>query len=87
MRPAPDAVAPSTLVIRPRRLRLVAAAFAVALVLVGAEGVSYEEAATIMGCKVGTVKSRVSRARGRLAELLGYDEERITDLVIAGALG
>jgi DNA-directed RNA polymerase specialized sigma24 family protein len=36
-----------------------------ALVLVGAEGVSYEEAATIMGCKVGTVKSRVSRARGR----------------------
>ena len=46
-----------------------------ALVLVGAEGVSYEEAATIMGCKVGTVKSRVSRARGRLAELLGYDEE------------
>ncbi|GAA1433241.1 hypothetical protein GCM10009616_24750 [Microlunatus lacustris] len=33
MRPAPDAVAPSTLVIRPRRLRLVAAAFAVALVL------------------------------------------------------
>ena len=33
MRPAPDAVAPSTLVIRPRRLRLVAAIFALALVL------------------------------------------------------
>ena len=49
-----------------------------ALVLVGAEGVSYEEAATIMGCKVGTVKSRVSRAHGRLAELLGYDEEDLS---------
>ena len=33
MRPAPDAVAPSTLVIRPRRLRVVAAFFALALVL------------------------------------------------------
>ena len=58
-----------------------------ALVLVGAEGVSYEEAATIMGCKVGTVKSRVSRARGRLAELLGYDEEDLgSDRFIQSAM-
>jgi RNA polymerase sigma factor (sigma-70 family) len=58
-----------------------------ALVLVGAEGVSYEEAATIMGCKVGTVKSRVSRARGRLAELLGYDEEDLSsDRLIQSAM-
>lgn len=58
-----------------------------ALVLVGAEGVSYEEAATIMGCKVGTVKSRVSRARNRLAELLGYDEEDLgTDRLIQSAM-
>ncbi|WP_298960979.1 sigma-70 family RNA polymerase sigma factor [uncultured Methylobacterium sp.] len=58
-----------------------------ALVLVGAEGVSYEEAAAIMGCKVGTVKSRVSRARGRLAELLGYDEEDLgTDRLIRSAM-
>ncbi|BAQ44981.1 MULTISPECIES: sigma-70 family RNA polymerase sigma factor [Methylobacterium] len=58
-----------------------------ALVLVGAEGVSYEEAAAIMGCKVGTVKSRVSRARGRLAELLGYDEEDLgTDRLIQSAM-
>lgn len=34
-----------------------------ALVLVGAEGFSYEEAAEISGCAVGTVKSRVNRAR------------------------
>ena len=58
-----------------------------ALVLVGAEGVSYEEAATIMGCKVGTVKSRVSRARGRLAELLGYDEKDLgSDRFIQSAM-
>jgi len=44
-----------------------------ALVLVGAEGFSYEEAAEICGCAVGTIKSRVNRARNRLTELLGPD--------------
>jgi RNA polymerase sigma-70 factor (ECF subfamily) len=43
------------------------------LLLIGAEGFSYEEAAAISGTKVGTVKSRVNRARRRLAERLGYD--------------
>jgi RNA polymerase sigma-70 factor (ECF subfamily) len=42
-----------------------------ALILVGAAGFSYEEAANISGCPVGTIKSRVNRARGRLADLLG----------------
>jgi RNA polymerase sigma-70 factor (ECF subfamily) len=41
-----------------------------ALILVGAEGFSYEEAAQICGCAVGTIKSRVNRARRRLAEVL-----------------
>lgn len=41
-----------------------------ALILVGASGMSYEEAAEICGCAVGTIKSRVNRARNRLAELL-----------------
>jgi RNA polymerase sigma-70 factor (ECF subfamily) len=41
-----------------------------ALILVGASGFSYEEAAHICGCAVGTIKSRVNRARTRLAELL-----------------
>lgn len=41
-----------------------------ALVLVSAEGFAYEEAAEICGCAVGTIKSRVNRARTRLAELL-----------------
>ena len=34
--------------------------------LVGAEGMSYDEAAAALGCAVGTVKSRVNRARNRL---------------------
>jgi len=44
------------------------------LVLVGASGLSYEEAAEICGVAVGTVKSRVNRARNRLAELLGMTD-------------
>lgn len=42
-----------------------------ALIMVGASGLSYEEAAEISGVAVGTVKSRVNRARARLAVLLG----------------
>jgi RNA polymerase sigma-70 factor (ECF subfamily) len=38
-----------------------------ALILIGAAGLSYEEAAEITGAAIGTVKSRVSRARDRLA--------------------
>ena len=42
-----------------------------ALILIGASGFTYEEAAEICGCAVGTIKSRVNRARQRLAETLG----------------
>jgi RNA polymerase sigma-70 factor, ECF subfamily len=42
-----------------------------ALILVGASGLSYEEAAEICKCAIGTIKSRVSRARRRLSEVLG----------------
>ena len=41
-----------------------------ALILVGGSGFAYEEAAEICGVAVGTIKSRVSRARGKLAQLL-----------------
>lgn len=41
-----------------------------ALLLVGAGGFSYEEAADICGCAVGTIKSRVGRARATLAAML-----------------
>jgi RNA polymerase sigma-70 factor (ECF subfamily) len=40
------------------------------LVLIGMLGMSYEETAGICGCAVGTVKSRLSRARSGLVELL-----------------
>ncbi len=37
-----------------------------AIILVGASGFSYEEAAEVCGCAVGTIKSRLSRARTHL---------------------
>lgn len=40
------------------------------LILVGASGFSYEDAAEICKCRVGTVKSRVSRARAELKQIL-----------------
>ena len=45
-----------------------------ALILVGAAGLSYEEAADICGCALGTIKSRVNRARARLLKLMEADE-------------
>ncbi|ACA15304.1 RNA polymerase, sigma-24 subunit, ECF subfamily [Methylobacterium sp. 4-46] len=47
-----------------------------ALLLVGAQGLTYEAAAALMGCQVGTVKSRVNRARAALAQALGYEGGR-----------
>ncbi|MFZ4164317.1 sigma-70 family RNA polymerase sigma factor [Brevundimonas sp. NPDC058933] len=44
-----------------------------AIVMVGAAGLSYQEAADISGCAVGTIKSRVNRARHRLAVLLDME--------------
>jgi RNA polymerase sigma-70 factor (ECF subfamily) len=41
-----------------------------ALLLVAAQGFSYEEAADICGTRIGTIKSRVHRARAELADLL-----------------
>lgn len=62
-----------------------------ALLLVGASGFSYEEAAQICGCAVGTVKSRVNRARNRLAELMAIESpddfgpDRETQAVLAAS--
>lgn len=46
-----------------------------ALVLVGAGGFSYEEAAETCGVAVGTIKSRVNRGRARLVELMELSED------------
>jgi RNA polymerase sigma-70 factor (ECF subfamily) len=40
------------------------------LVLVSAAGLSYEEAAEVCGCAIGTIKSRLNRARGELKRVL-----------------
>jgi RNA polymerase sigma-70 factor, ECF subfamily len=50
-----------------------------ALILVGAAGLSYEEAAEICGCAIGTIKSRVNRARGRLMKVM--DIERASEAI------
>jgi RNA polymerase sigma-70 factor (ECF subfamily) len=49
------------------------------LLLVGAEGFSYEEAAEITGAAVGTVKSRVNRGRVALSKALGFEAEETLD--------
>ena len=46
-----------------------------ALVLVGAAGLSYEEAAEICGCALGTIKSRVNRARIKLMRVMEARED------------
>lgn len=49
------------------------------LLLIGAGGASYEEAADIVGCAIGTIKSRLARGRRALAELIdGPDESPST---------
>jgi len=59
-----------------------------ALLLVAAEGVSYEEAAQICGTNLGTIKSRINRARTRLAELLDLtsDEDLGPDRLVRASL-
>lgn len=47
-----------------------------AILLIGAEGLTYEEAARVCKTSIGTIKSRVNRARTRLAELLAIDRDR-----------
>ncbi|MBP1183511.1 sigma-70 family RNA polymerase sigma factor [Methylobacterium sp. PvR107] len=58
-----------------------------ALVLVAIENLTYEQTATVMNCQIGTVKSRVWRARTQLAEMLGYTglEVGSDDVMLAAA--
>jgi RNA polymerase sigma-70 factor, ECF subfamily len=60
-----------------------------AVMLVGASGLSYGEAASVCGCPVGTVKSRVNRARTELARMLSMEgpEHFQADAVFSAAIG
>ncbi len=51
-----------------------------ALILVGASGLSYEEAAETCEVAIGTIKSRVNRGRIRLVELLGIGEDEALEM-------
>ena len=53
------------------------------LVLVGANGFSYEEAAEMCGVAIGTIKSRVNRARARLSDLMHVDDSEAIEMTDA----
>ena len=55
-----------------------------ALVLVGAGGCTYEEAAQITGCAVGTTKSRVMRGRKALHDYLATQHKSVRDCPLTG---
>jgi RNA polymerase sigma-70 factor (ECF subfamily) len=59
-----------------------------ALILIGASGLSYDEAAEICGCAVGTIKSRVSRARKALEAIMesGKFDEAADDVKAIDAM-
>jgi RNA polymerase sigma-70 factor (ECF subfamily) len=62
-----------------------------ALLLIAEAGLTYEEAALVCGCAVGTVKSRVHRGRARLAAILSveyphcFEEDRVSAAVMSHA--
>ena len=57
-----------------------------ALILVGASGMSYEEAAETCGVAIGTIKSRINRGRARLSELLEMSDDESMELTDSATL-
>ncbi|WP_342076978.1 RNA polymerase sigma factor [Yoonia sp. SS1-5] len=57
-----------------------------ALILVGASGFSYDDAAEMCGVATGTMKSRVNRARNKLTELLELDADDALELTDTATL-
>lgn len=61
-----------------------------ALILVGASGFSYDDAADMCGVATGTMKSRVNRARAKLTELLALEDDEgleLTDSATMAVVG
>jgi RNA polymerase sigma-70 factor, ECF subfamily len=54
-----------------------------ALVLVGASGMTYEEAAETCGVATGTMKSRVNRARAKLIDLMDINQDEALEMTDA----
>lgn len=61
--------------------------FRTAIVLRELQGLSYDEIAQVIGCELGTVKSRIARARGRLQEVLSPYLERKEQKVVNDSNG
>lgn len=61
--------------------------FRTAIVLRELQGLSYDEIAQVIGCELGTVKSRIARARGRLQEVLSPYLERKEKKVVNDSNG
>ena len=47
------------------------------ILLVGLEGMRYEQVAEILNVPIGTIRSRLSRGREMLRELMGEDKEKM----------
>jgi RNA polymerase sigma-70 factor (ECF subfamily) len=58
-----------------------------AILLVGLEGMSYDEVAGILNVPVGTIRSRLSRGREALRRLMGFDSGVGRDIAVANARG
>jgi RNA polymerase sigma factor (sigma-70 family) len=54
------------------------------ILLVGLEGMRYEEVAEVLGVPVGTIRSRLSRGRDALRRLMGIVPDRQAEIIMAG---
>ena len=59
-----------------------------ALILIGVDGMSYDSAARAVNCPKGTMKTRVHRAREKLAKAMGFDDVccDFTDAIVASVI-